>query len=108
MLPPRFVPPVPRSVDTYALSGLVEQRRVDIERADAVLASCAAECREVALLTRPLCLQKNLFQTALAFVAEPALLMTYRAIASGAAVALLDCCSAGALRLHRIALMPAA
>ena len=54
VLPPRFVPPVPRSVDTYALSGLLEQRRLDVERADAILASCAAECHEVALLT-PAC-----------------------------------------------------
>ncbi|KAK9840934.1 hypothetical protein WJX81_001118 [Elliptochloris bilobata] len=47
VLPPHFTPPVPKAVDTYAMSGLEEQRRVDVERADSLLAACAAECCEV-------------------------------------------------------------
>lgn len=47
VLPPHYTPPLPRASDTYALSGLMEQRRADVEHADAVLAACAAECQEV-------------------------------------------------------------
>lgn len=45
VLPPQHLPPMPRDGAAHAPPGLLEQRRADIERADAALSACAVLCR---------------------------------------------------------------